>query len=147
VTNYDVIVALATTQTQASAKVDRVQIFENFGSSEPPTITWASPNVLELEINSEGIVRVSKHEFANVTINYVIPNSLWDDLGKIEADRLQHDRESEELYQAGKSSRDDLRIELQLHRAGAEEWTNFRQWVLENASHERDPANNPPFPK
>src|SRR5882672_5814465 len=33
VTNYDVIVALATTQTQASAKVDRVQIFENFGSS------------------------------------------------------------------------------------------------------------------
>jgi len=103
--------------------------------------------MLTLEVNGEGVVRVSKREFANVAINYVVPKSLWDNLGKIEADRLQKNTESGELYQAGKSSRDDLRVELELNRAGPEEWTNFRQWVLENASHEHDSANDTPSPK
>jgi hypothetical protein len=147
VTNYDIIVTLSATPLALSADTGPVRIFENDGSSEPPNITWTSPNMLTLEVNGEGVVRVSKREFANVAINYVVPKSLWDNLGKIEADRLQKNTESGELYQAGKSSRDDLRVELELNRAGPEEWTNFRQWVLENASHEHDSANDTPSPK
>jgi hypothetical protein len=147
VTNYDVMVTLSPTPTAASAKVGPVRIFESDGSSQPPTITWASANVLVLELNDEGAVKVSKHEFANVTINYVVPKSLWDNLGKIETVRLQEDRESEELHKAGKMSSDDLRISLQINQAVAEGWTNFRQWVLENASYERGPVNDTPKPQ
>jgi hypothetical protein len=147
VTNYAVIVTLAATATAASAKARPVRIFESDDSAEPPTITWAGANVLVLKVDAVGEVRVSKHEFANVTINYVVTKWLWDRFGDIEAYRRQRDREAEELYKAGKASSDDLRIYLQADQGVAEEWTNFRQWVLENASHERVPAPDTPAPK
>jgi hypothetical protein len=146
-TNYDVIVTLSATPTVASTKAGPVRIFESDGSSNSPTITWARANVLVLEVNDEGAVRVSKHEFSNVTINYAVPKWLWDNLGEIETVHLQQDRESEELHKAGKINSDDLRIEIENNQAVAKEWTNFRQWVLENASHEGDPANDTPSPK
>lgn len=141
-TNYDVFVTLAATPTAASVEANPVRIFESDGSSRPPTISWANANVLILELNDEGGVRVSKREFANVTINYVVPKWLWENLGKIETVRLQRNRESEELYKIGKISSDDLRTSLKIEQAYAEDWTNFRKWVLENASHEGDPIND-----
>lgn len=100
-----------------------------------------------LRLTDEGAVRVSKHEFANVTVKYVLPKWLWDNLGKIEADRLQRNRESEELYKAGKSSNDDRRISLATNQMVAEEWTTFRQWALENASPEGESASDTSSPK
>jgi hypothetical protein len=141
VTNYATMVTLSATAAAASANAGPVRIFESDGSSEPPTVTWANANLLVLQVNDEGAVRVSKHEFASVTINYMIPKRLWDNLGKIETVRLQQDRESEELHKAGKMSSDDLRVALKDNQAFTEERTNFRQWVLQNASYEGDPAS------
>ena len=147
VKNYRVIVTLAATPTAASAKTGPVQIFESGDSAEPPTITWASANVLVLKVADIGEVRVSKHEFADVTINYVVPKWLLDNLSHIEADRLQQDREAAELHKAGKMSSEDLRTSLQAEQAYAKELTDARQWALENATVERDPANDTPGPK
>jgi hypothetical protein len=147
VTNYDVMVTLSSTPRTASANAGPVRIFESDGSSEPPTITWARANALVLEVNDEGAVKISKHEFADVNINYVIPKWLWDSLGKIETVRLQRDKELEELHRAGKISSDDLRTELKDNQTSDEERMNFRQWVLQNASDEGDPANVTPGPK
>jgi hypothetical protein len=147
VTNCAVFVTLASTPTTASAKTGPVRIFESDGSAEPPTITWARANVLVLKVADVGEVRVSKHEFADVTINYVVPKWLLDNLSNIETDRVQQDKEAEEIHKAGKMSSDDLRISLQINQAYAKELTNSRQWILENASLERDPANDPLGPK
>ncbi|MFZ0960466.1 MAG: hypothetical protein WAO35_06135 [Terriglobia bacterium] len=147
VTNYRVIVTLAATPVAASAKAGPVQIFESDDSAEPPTITWGSANVLLVKVADAGAVRVSKHELTDVKINYVVPKWLWDRFGEIESIYLQQDREAEELHKAGKMSSDDLRLSLQSTRAVVEEWTHFRQWALENASLERDPANDTPGPK
>ena len=147
VTNYDVFVTLAAMPTAASANVGPLRIFECDGCAEPVNMTWASASVLVLKIADIGVVRVSKHEFEGVTINYVVPKWLLDNLSHIETDRLQGDREDEKLHKAGKSSSDDLRISLQINQAYAKELTNFRQWILENASLERDPANDTPGPK
>ena len=147
VTNYDVIVTMLASPTASSAKAGPERIFESDGSSNPPTIIWASANALVLKVNDEGAVRISRHDLANVAINYVVPKLLWEKLGKIEADHLRQDKESEELYKSGKMSSDDLRTSLQLNQHSAEEWTKFRQWVLENASHESDSATDTPNPK
>jgi len=147
VTNYDVIVTISVSPTASSAKPSPERIFESDGSSSPPTVTWASPHALVLKVNDEGAIRISRHEFANVAINYVVPKWLWDNLGKIETDHLQQNRESEELYKSGKMSSDDLRISLQINQDSADEWTKFRQWVSENASHENDSATDTSNPK
>jgi hypothetical protein len=147
VTNYDVIVTMSASLTGSSAKAGPERIFESDGSSNPPTITWASASALVLKANDEGAVRSSRHELANVAINYVVPKLLWEDLGKIETDHLRQDRESEELYRSGKMSSDDLRTSLQLNQYSAGEWTKFRQWVSENASHESDSTTDMPNPK
>jgi len=144
VTNYDVFVILSAQQTISSAKYKPERIFENDGSSDPPGISWPSANTLVIEVNGEGVVKVSRHEFASVAINYMIPKGLRDNLDKIETDRLQKNRESEELYKSGKMSIDDLRVSLQVERDSAEEWTKFRQWASENASIEANPNNETP---
>jgi hypothetical protein len=141
VTNYDDIVTLSAT-TAASGKANAVRIFECDGCSAPLTITWPNSNVLVLIVADEGAVRVSKHEFANVTIKYEVPKWLWDNLGEIETVHLLRNRESQELYKAGKMSSDDLRISREVDQADAQEWANFRQWVVENASHEGDSASD-----
>jgi hypothetical protein len=147
VTNYDVIVTMLASPTASSAKAGPERIFESDGSSNPPTVTWASANALVLKVNDEGAVRISRHELANVAINYVVPKWLWDNLGKIETDHLQQNRESEELYKSGKMSSDDLRTSLQMNQYSGEGLTKFRQWVSENASHESDSATDTPNPK
>jgi hypothetical protein len=138
---------MSASPTASSAKTDSERIFEIDGSSNPPAVTWASPNALVLKVNDEGAVKISRHELANVAINYVVPKWLSDNLGKIETDHLQQNKESEELYKSGKMTADDLRIELQTHQDSAEEWTKFRQWVSENASHESDSATVTPNPQ
>jgi hypothetical protein len=103
--------------------------------------------VLILRVTDEGAVRVSKHEFANLTIKYEVPRWLRDNLGKIETNHQLQNKESEELYKAGKISSDDLRISLEIDQAEAEEWVNFRQWVLENASQDDDSADDASSPQ
>ena len=147
VTNYDVIVTLSPTATSASPKARPVRIFESDHSPKPPTVKWTSANAVVLEVADVGAVRVSKHESANVTINYTVPKWLWDNLGTIESVRLKKNRESEELHKAGKISSDDLRVSLENNQAVAKEWTNFRSWVLENAPFERDPTTDAPSVK
>jgi hypothetical protein len=147
VTDYSDIVTLSASPTAAWATAASVLIFESDDSAKPPTVTWTSANVMVLKLNEVGAVRVSKHEFADVTINYVVPKWMWDKLGKIETDRLRQDTKAEELHKAGKMSSDMLRTELQINQNFAEEWTRFRQWVSENASHDSDPANGTPSPK
>jgi hypothetical protein len=147
VTDYSDIVTLSATPTATWDTAAPVRIFESGDSAKPPTVTWTSANVMVLKLNEVGSVRVSKHELANVTINYVVPKWMWDKFGKIETDLLRQDTEAEELHKAGKMSSDMLRTELQMNQNSAEGWTKFRQWVSENASHESDPANDTPNPK
>jgi hypothetical protein len=139
VTNYDVFVTLRAQPAAGSRVPAPVHIFDSDDAAEPPNLTWASTNELRLELKEEGAIRTSKHEVENIRIEYVVPKWIWDSLGSIESDRLRDDRQSKELFNAGKISSNDLRVSLELTAAVAQQRTKFREWVLANATVEENP--------
>jgi hypothetical protein len=147
VTNYDVFVTLNSRTAAVWPGTGAVQIVFESQAAEPPSISWTSTNEVSLNVMEEGTVTTSKHEAANIRFKYVVPKWIWDSLRAIETDRLQRDRDDEELFKAGKCSGDDLRISLETNEAVAEDRTKFRQWVLDNATVEGDAGANPRLPR
>ena len=141
-TDYDVSVNLSAKQAPGAPVAAPMQIFEIDDAAEQPHISWTNRNELKLELNDEGTVSVCKHEVADIKIKYVVPKWMWDSLGAIESDHVRDDRQSEELFKAGKMSQDDLRVSLQTIQAVAEERATFRQWVLDNATVDVDAVAN-----
>lgn len=144
VTDYDVFVTLDARKAAGSTFAGPVQIFESGGTAEPPIISWNNTNDLRLRLAEEGTVKTSKHEVDDVRIRYVVPKWIWDRLGTIQTDHLQKDRNAEELFAAGKLSRDDMRITQQIDHSVAEERTKFRKWVLDSATVEDDAVTSAP---
>jgi len=138
-TNYDVFVTLSAGASASPPIAGMARIFENDGAAEPPGVSWTGVNEVTLKIADFGAVRTSKHQFENIRIKYVVPWWIWDRLGEAEADHAQEDRDSMELFRAGKMSGHDLRISLETHQGVADEMRQFRQWVVENASVEGKP--------
>jgi hypothetical protein len=146
VTKYDVFVTLNSGPAAVSPVAGSVQIFENHGAAEPPSISWTSTKEVSLKVMEEGTVTTSKHEVANIRFKYVVPKRIWDSLRAIETDRLQRDRDDEELFKAGKCNSDELRTYLEINQSVAEDRTKFRQWVLGNAAVEGDAGANARLP-
>jgi hypothetical protein len=137
-TNYSVSVALSF-QSPASSSKTETSVFESADATEVPTLTWVNGHELVLKVNDIGAVQVSKHEAGDVRISYTVPRWIWDRLGTIEADRLHSERESQDLYKAGKLSKEDLRASIGTEDVVAEEQAKFRQWVIANATVEDPP--------
>lgn len=140
VTNYDEFVDIKAIPAGSSLTKDPVRVFENDGSSESTKITWAGTDEAILEVNGSGSVRTSWHQLGNIKFEYVVPEWLWLSLDGIETERLKKDREANDLFKTGKSSSDDLRISLEIDRGVADELTKFREWIINNASVEREGA-------
>lgn len=138
VTDYSVFVTLRPKST-ASSQRNHAVVFETAGASEPPTLSWISGHDLIVKVNDEGRVVSSKHELGSIRITYKVPTSIWDRLGTVESDHLRAERESEELHTKGKLSKDDLRVGGEISAAVAKERSDFRQWVVANASVDDSP--------
>ena len=138
VTNYSVSVALSL-KSRASSSTSETSVFELAEAAEAPTLTWVNGRGLVLVVKDIGEVRVSKYEVGSVRIRYTVPGWIWEKLGTIEADRLKGERESQELYNVGKLSKDDLRVSIETEEAVARERSNFRQWIIANATVEGPP--------
>lgn len=143
VTNYSVTVTLAARAGIGTSEGGAVLLFQEEDAAEPPQVTWTSANELTLKLAGEGTVRTGKHEVGHVSIKYVVPKWLWDRSGEAEDYRGERDKEDGELYKAGKSTKDDLRISLKINQDVAQQWENFRKWVAENAAVEPTVGKSP----
>lgn len=134
-TNYSVSVALIS--RSPSRRTGRTVVFESGDLAEPPTLRWVSERELVVKVNEVGDVWKSRHENAGVKITYLVPNSIWDRLGAVDADQAREERASLELYKAGKLSDKDFRLITESSKAVAKERSTFRQWVVDNATVDR----------
>jgi hypothetical protein len=123
----------------SSSSTNKTSVFESADAAEVPTLTWLNEHELVLRVNDIGEVQISKHEVGDVRIRYTVPKWIWNNLGTIETDRLNSERESQDLYKAGKLSKDDLRASIGTEDAVARERANFREWVIANATVEDPP--------
>ena len=139
-TNYDVFVTLSAGPSASPPIAGMARIFENDGAAEPPGVSWTGMNEVTLKIADFGAVRTSKHQVENIRIKYVVPKWMWDRLGETETYHAQEDRDSKELFKAGKISGDDLRILLDSHQRVADEMRQSRKWVADNATIEGEAA-------
>jgi hypothetical protein len=133
-TDYSVFVTLSAGLAALHPIPDPVRILEDDGAAEPPSVTWTGTNEVTLKLADFGTVITSKHEVGNIRIKYVVAKWIWDRLGKTETLRVQEDRDSERLFKAGKMTRDDLQISRNINHDAADERTNFRQWIRDNAT-------------
>ena len=138
-TDYDVFVTLSAGPGAPPPHAGTARIFEEDDAAEPPDIFWTGMNELILKVADFGAVRTSRHQFENMRIKYVVPKWIWDRLGQAETYHAQQDKDSMELFKAGKMSGHDLRISLETNQGVADEMRQFRKWVVENASVEGEP--------
>jgi len=89
---------------------------------------------LPLRVNDIGDIRAAKHEVRGVPISYTVPKWIWDRLGTFEAERLRIERESQERFNSGNLSKEELRASITTEEAMGEEHAKFRQWVVANAT-------------
>jgi hypothetical protein len=80
---------------------------------------------LRLRVNDIGDIRAAKHEVRGVRISYTVPKWIWDRLGTFEAERLRIERESQERFNSGNLSKEELRASITTEEAMGEEHANF----------------------
>ncbi len=132
-------VSVALSSGPSASSKGQTQIFELVDASEVPTLTWVNEHELRLRVNDIGNIQTSKPQVDDIRIIYTVPKWIWDRLGAFEAERLRSERESQELANSGKLSKDDLRASIATEEAVAEEHAKFRQWVLANATEDNQP--------
>jgi hypothetical protein len=128
VTNYDVFVDLS---EPTSTKT--VRILEEDDANELPTIDWRNTNEAIIKLMAFGTVSISKNEFANVKLRYVVPQWIWHNLENSETYYEQEKRSDDELFKAGKMSGHDLQTAHHIHEDAAAEDRKFREWIVNNA--------------
>ena len=132
-------VSVVLSSGSATSSNDHTSIFESVDASEVPTLTWVNGHELRLRVNDIGDIQASKHEVRGVRISYAVPKWIWDRLGTLEAERLRSERESQELFESGKLSKEDLRASIATEEEMGEEHAKFRQWVIANATEDDQP--------
>ena len=132
-TTCSVSVALIS-KSATSPSDTETSIFESADASEVPTLTWINEHELRLRVNDIGEIQASKHEVRGVKISYTVSKLIWDRLGTFEAEKLRVERQSQDLFQSGKLTKDDLRASIATEKAVADENAKFRQWVIANAT-------------
>lgn len=126
-------------KSPTSPSNSQTPIFESTDASEVPTLTWVNGHELALRVNDIGEILVSKRDVGGVKISYTVPKWIWDRSGTFEADRIRVESESQNLYNSGKLSKEDLRASIATENTVAEEGAKFRQWVLANATVDDQP--------
>lgn len=132
-------VSVAVSPISPTSSSNPTTIFESVDASEVPTLSWVDQHELRLRVNDIGVIQASKHRIGEVKISYTVPKWIWDKLDTFEADRVQSERQSQELFDSGKLSKDDLRASISTEEAMAGEHARFREWVLANATEDGRP--------